>query len=75
MPLYEYSCPNCQERFERLLAQPTEREYCPICGAWAEFRVSTQHVRGFPYIPRNHLPRELGGDFDARSPYWADANN
>jgi len=37
MPLYEYGCPRCQQRFERLrpLARADEAANCPECGATA----------------------------------------
>jgi hypothetical protein len=77
MPLYEYLClnPSCSIRFTKLLPAPTKMEPCPKCGAMGEFRFSLSVIRGFPYIPRNHVPKEMGGDFDKSSPYWADANH
>jgi putative FmdB family regulatory protein len=36
MPIYEFVCAECSERFERLVDAGTERESCPQCGAEAE---------------------------------------
>ena len=32
MPIYEFVCSECGERFERLVDAGTERESCPQCG-------------------------------------------
>jgi len=32
MPIYEYSCPFCSFRFERIRSRPTPAETCPQCG-------------------------------------------
>ena len=44
MPTYEYKCPKCAERFERvqrITAPPTAK--CPNCGARAERLISGGH--------------------------------
>lgn len=42
MPIYEFECGECGERFEQLVAAGTERAACPACGAaGAERRLST----------------------------------
>ncbi|HYY54439.1 MAG TPA: zinc ribbon domain-containing protein [Candidatus Dormibacteraeota bacterium] len=33
MPIYEYRCPRCGTRFEKLLAMNADRPSCPSCGA------------------------------------------
>jgi putative FmdB family regulatory protein len=33
MPMYEFVCPRCGQRFERLADPGTEHERCPECGA------------------------------------------
>jgi len=33
MPIYEFECGECGERFEELVAAGTERADCPSCGA------------------------------------------
>lgn len=42
MPIYEFDCGECGERFEQLVAAGTELADCPACGAGgAERRLST----------------------------------
>ena len=42
MPIYEFECGECDERFEELVAAGTERADCPSCGAaGARRRLST----------------------------------
>lgn len=42
MPIYEFECGSCGERFEELAAAGTERTACPSCGAeGAERRLSS----------------------------------
>ncbi len=33
MPIYEYRCPDCDERFEELARNPDVIVPCPSCGA------------------------------------------
>jgi putative FmdB family regulatory protein len=33
VPLYDFLCPNCEERFEELLAASAGAPDCPACGA------------------------------------------
>ena len=39
MPMYEFVCPECGQRFERLVSAGTQREGCPECGAAGAERV------------------------------------
>jgi putative FmdB family regulatory protein len=32
MPIYEYRCPSCDERFEELVRNPDVAVACPSCG-------------------------------------------
>lgn len=41
MPLYEYRCDGCQERFERLVQSWNETVACPRCGGAVEKQFST----------------------------------
>ena len=42
MPIYEFECAECGERFEELSAAGTESATCPTCGAeGAERRLSS----------------------------------
>ena len=37
MPIYEYNCPDCGTKFERMLniSQADEKQECPVCKAEA----------------------------------------
>jgi putative FmdB family regulatory protein len=39
MPMYEFVCAECGQRFERLVDAGTEREACPECGSATAVRV------------------------------------
>ena len=39
MPMYEFACPRCGHRFERLAGAGTEHEPCPECDAEDAARV------------------------------------
>lgn len=41
MPLYEYVCPDCSERFEKFVrsSEATIELYCPTCGSSRPERV------------------------------------
>jgi putative FmdB family regulatory protein len=39
VPIYEFSCPTCGARFERLLPAGTDSVACPQCGAERTVRV------------------------------------
>ncbi|MEO7198051.1 MAG: zinc ribbon domain-containing protein [Solirubrobacterales bacterium] len=42
MPIYEFDCAACGERFEELASAGTESATCPVCGtAGAERRLSS----------------------------------
>ncbi len=40
MPIYEYNCPFCREKFEKLQRRADEQPACPRCGKPAERSVS-----------------------------------
>jgi putative FmdB family regulatory protein len=40
VPIYEFQCPACDERFEKLVAPDTDRAACPNCSSAAERRLS-----------------------------------
>ncbi|HET6832118.1 MAG TPA: zinc ribbon domain-containing protein, partial [Solirubrobacterales bacterium] len=41
MPIYEFECARCGERFEELVPSGTEAQPCPACGAGAERQLSS----------------------------------
>lgn len=47
LPLYEYECPKCKHRFERLekLSASATDKICPKCGAKAERQVSSAAIQ------------------------------
>lgn len=50
MPIYEYTCPRCEEDFE-LLVRGEERPACPTCGGEKlakRFSVPAAHTAGGP---------------------------
>lgn len=53
MPIYEYECSACGERFERLTAARAQatRAACPSCGAEDAARVPSSFARGRPSKP------------------------
>ncbi len=48
MPIYEYECPDCRDRFEQFkpIYASEEGETCPSCGA-ASKRVISKPASGF----------------------------
>ena len=40
MPIYEYACPACGYRFEKIQRQRSEEQPCPKCGTAARPAVS-----------------------------------
>ena len=40
MPIYEYKCPGCEHKFEKLLSKTTPQKECPKCGELANKTVS-----------------------------------
>ena len=48
MPLYEYCCPDCGEKFEKLIQfRDSEESVCPKCSAKSPKVPSTFEIRGF----------------------------
>jgi len=39
MPIYEYRCESCSERFEELVRRPEDPVSCPECGGTAAERL------------------------------------
>jgi len=58
MPLFEYRCPNCQRRFEKLvrLADRTEEAICPHCG----YERAERLISAFAIAGGSHTGRGLG---------------
>ena len=49
MPIYEYICHECQERFEKLIRQPQNAPaspHCPLCDSTRTKRVMSSFAHG-----------------------------
>jgi putative FmdB family regulatory protein len=71
MPIYEYHCGGCGERFEELVsASATESPPCPSCGAAGAQRVMSMFATEWEpsNVAWHRLPgkHDLGGDSDTR---------
>ncbi len=63
MPIYEYTCDDCQVDFE-LLVRGTEHPECPTCGGAKlskQFSVPAAHVSGASRLPIHSAPMSGGG--------------
>jgi putative FmdB family regulatory protein len=63
MPIYEYTCDDCQVDFE-LLVRGTEQPECPTCGSAKlskQFSVPAAHVSGSSQLPVCSPPMTGGG--------------
>ena len=50
MPIYEFRCGSCEERFEALVDVGTENEDCRICGASGAQRVLSAQAAPFGLV-------------------------
>lgn len=50
MPIYEFRCQDCNERFERLVPAGTEGVACPTCGAERTVRVYSAQATPFHLV-------------------------
>ncbi len=57
MPLYDFACDACEERFEAL-AKPGETPPCPACGAEATRRLFTAIAPPLKFGLRGRAARE-----------------
>jgi putative FmdB family regulatory protein len=63
MPIYEYRCGGCGERFEELVsASAPEAPPCPRCGAGAAERVMSMFAT--EWIPENVAWHQMPGKHD-----------
>lgn len=58
MPLYEYSCPRCKNRFEHKSQtfKAKDKRHCPECGALCPKVMSAPNFQFSQYL------KELGGN-------------
>ncbi|MDO5484187.1 MAG: zinc ribbon domain-containing protein [Desulfovibrionaceae bacterium] len=65
MPMYDFLCPKCGEKFEELVpAQSTDTPPCPKCGAASDRQMSIPSplkTGAFPYKPGPVRPMGMGG--------------
>jgi len=57
MPVYEYDCPECRNRFQlRMAIIARDRGKCPECGSPGERRMSlTNHTFGWRLTDQSHV--------------------
>ena len=63
MPIYEYTCDDCQVDFE-LLVRGAEQPECPTCGGTKlakQFSVPAAHVSGAMQLPVHSPQMNSGG--------------
>ena len=64
MPIYEYACTRCQQRFERLqhLSDPLIT-VCPSCGGAVhkQFSIPALHFKGSGFYKTDYAPRRPSG--------------
>jgi putative FmdB family regulatory protein len=53
MPIFEYQCSSCNERFEKITGKPAETCKCPKCGAESPRAVSAPSSIGDPMLDSN----------------------
>jgi putative FmdB family regulatory protein len=54
MPVYEFECEQCSQRFEELVASDAQAPACPECGAAQTRRLLS------PLSPASRQPRGIG---------------
>ena len=70
MPLYDFHCPACKKTEELYVYSYQSKPPCPDCKVEMEKLPSYFHIRCSARIPKNHLPKSKGGDFDGKDAYW-----
>jgi len=71
MPVYDYVCDTCGARVEKLILEENPAVYCPRkCTVPMRRLFGTFAIRASARIPKNHIPKSQGGDFDGKSAYW-----
>ena len=66
MPLYDFGCPDCGERFESRAGFDDPPPNCPACGAGHTERVVTRFAMGNMIRPRGRDARRLDADRAAK---------
>ncbi len=62
MPIYEFECGECGERFEEMVPVGTDRAHCPACGAaGAQRRFSTFGLSRQPTATQKRRMEERRG--------------
>ena len=65
MPMYDFLCPKCGEKFEEFVAaQSSDEPFCPKCGAASQRQMSAPSplkTGAFPYKPGPVRPMGMGG--------------
>jgi len=69
MPIREYKCPQCENKFEQLEQLELNQQAansnppCTMCGKSTERLFSAFFIGGVYRVPQNHLPKRLGGEW------------
>ena len=68
MATYEYHCPLCNQKFEKMQVPMRDcalSQHCPNCTTNCPRVLSPVNWKRDYYVPKNHLPKHLGGtDWD-----------
>jgi len=76
VPLYEYLCPKCGRRFEKIeKANASTKKKCPRCGATAERELAAPAIqfKGSGWYVTDYSGRSGGGDSKKAENPTADA--
>jgi len=71
MPIYEYICEDCNERFEKIVINKQQEISCPKCSskkAASSFPFSLRPARAIPPRPRAASPAEAAAVAVAAAP-------
>jgi len=63
VPIYEYRCPSCSHRFEKMMKMSDAPPPCPSCGAAVDKQISVSsfHLKGGGWYS-DHYGLKSGGE-------------
>lgn len=69
MPIYEYTCPDCEKDFEELVFDPDEIPECPHCGGTNAQRIMSQvNTKGPVTVEIPDFQKALGDKYGKGGP-------